>query len=142
MIWIFELKMLHFKWDAQKAHQLLNDFLIPSLDGKMFNGHWTIFFILPKGKREKWDLVVVGGFFIIFFWVNWIFLVAKHFPTTFGEKYAQRLLYDFPPNYPTWPCLEKHQFFFPLLENEKEKNYWKSIWQLLKLHVNLVEIFN
>jgi hypothetical protein len=31
---------------------------------------------------------------------------------------------------------------FHLLENEKEKNEWRNIWQLLKLHSNLVEIFN
>ncbi len=49
------------------------------------------------------------------------FLVAKHFPTTFGGKNAWRLLYDFPPNYFTWPCMEKHQFFFCLLGNENEK---------------------
>jgi len=83
---------------------LLNDFLLPSLDGKIKKAP-SNFFIFFKRSIE-------------------IFWVARHFPTTFGENIASRLLYDFPRNYPTWPCMEKHNLKkkIYLLENEKENN--------------------
>ncbi len=93
------------------------------------NVQWPLnnfFSLYPREKMKKtpssgWEI-----FSLLFFGSIEFFLVARHFPTTFGEKIAWRFLYNFPPNYPTWRCMEKHQKKFPFTWKWKGKKWMEK----------------